>query len=67
MRNCKFYGNRAEGLYAEGGALYNRGTATLIDCEFFDNYVSYQGGAIVNAKSLTMSGGTIRNNEAASK
>lgn len=55
----------ANGNYASGpgGAIYNRGNLTLINCTFRNN-TAYWGGAICNGGNLTVTGSTFTGNTA---
>ncbi|MBO7602962.1 MAG: right-handed parallel beta-helix repeat-containing protein [Bacteroidales bacterium] len=49
-----------------GAGLVNMGTATLIDCTFIDNSCPTNGGGIWNSGTLSIEGGSIRNNSVSS-
>ena len=61
ISNLKF----ANGYYAsnQGGAIYNAGNLTLINCTFTNN-TAYNGGAICNGGNLTVMNSTFINNTA---
>ncbi len=49
---CKFYGNSSPS-WGRGGAIYNSNgsNAIFIDCEFIQNYIQREGGAVFNTGS----------------
>ena len=55
---CDFIGNHA----SNGGAIANRGTATITATNFFANTAEQWGGAVLNEETLTISGSLFSGN-----
>lgn len=49
---------------AQGGGLYNAGTATITDSTFYGNNTSFNGGGIYNSATATITQSTIVHNSA---
>ena len=46
VKNCKFYGNWADGSYGGSAAYANRSNVTFTNCVFSSNNAAHRGGAV---------------------
>jgi hypothetical protein len=67
LESCIFSGNRTSNESANGGAIANSGSVTLIvkGCTFYGNSAGYSGGAVYNnGSTLTLTGNLFYGNTA---
>ncbi len=63
IKNLTFKNGFGDGYNEEGGAIFNKGSLTLVNCNFIDNHVKeVQAGAIANFGSLTCTDCEFHNN-----
>ena len=66
LESCILSGNSTSDSSSLGGAVYNPGTISVIDCTFYRN-TAFRGGAIcVNSGTLTLTGNLFYGNTATS-